>query len=109
MPSGASTGAHEAVEMRDGDKSAIGGKGVLRRSSREREILDALQGIEATEQRRIDKAMIDAGRHAKTRAGSAPTRSSACRWPWRRPRASRSGCRSTAIWAASMRARCRCR
>src|SRR6201993_4984524 len=51
VPSGASTGAHEAVELRDGDKSRYGGKGVLTAIGNvEGEILEALGGIEATEQ-----------------------------------------------------------
>jgi enolase len=60
VPSGASTGAHEAVELRDGDKSRYGGKGVLTAVANvEGEILEALSGIEATEQVIIDNVMID--------------------------------------------------
>ena len=60
VPSGASTGAHEAVELRDGDKSRYGGKGVLTAVGNvEGEILEALGGIEATEQIVIDNVMID--------------------------------------------------
>src|ERR1700712_3714475 len=59
-PSGASTGAHEAVELRDGDKSRYGGKGVLTAVANvEGEILEAVGGIEAIEQVVIDKIMID--------------------------------------------------
>jgi enolase len=60
VPSGASTGAHEAVELRDGDKSRYGGKGVLTAVGNvEGEILEAVSGLEATEQVVIDNIMID--------------------------------------------------
>src|ERR1700733_3283739 len=60
VPSGASTGAHEAVELRDGDKSRYGGKGVLTAIGNvEGEILEALGGVEATDQVVIDNIMID--------------------------------------------------
>jgi enolase len=59
VPSGASTGAHEAVELRDGDKARYGGKGVLKAvEAVNREIFDALTGLEAEEQIAIDDAMI---------------------------------------------------
>src|SRR5579884_3053768 len=55
VPSGASTGAHEAVELRDGDKSRYGGKGVLKAvGAVNGEIYDALSGSDAEDQRRID-------------------------------------------------------
>ena len=60
VPSGASTGAHEAVELRDGDKSRYGGKGVLKAvESVNGEIYDALAGLEADEQIIVDQTMID--------------------------------------------------
>jgi len=60
VPSGASTGAHEAVELRDGDKSRYGGKGVLKAVANvQGEILDAIAGMDATEQVAIDNAMLD--------------------------------------------------
>jgi enolase len=59
VPSGASTGAHEAVELRDGDKARFGGKGVLKAvESVETTILDALVGLEAEDQVAIDEKMI---------------------------------------------------
>ncbi|WP_428488644.1 phosphopyruvate hydratase [Rhodopila sp.] len=72
VPSGASTGAHEAVELRDGDKSRYGGKGVLTAVGNvEGEILEALGGIEATEQIVIDNIMIDLdGTPNKARLGA---------------------------------------
>ena len=60
VPSGASTGAHEAVEKRDGDKSRYMGKGVLEAvNAVNGEIADALVGFEAVEQEGIDAAMIE--------------------------------------------------
>jgi len=60
VPSGASTGAHEAVELRDGDKSRYGGKGVLKAvDSVNRDIFDAVSGLEAEDQIKIDETMIE--------------------------------------------------
>jgi Enolase len=59
VPSGASTGAHEAVEKRDGDTQRYNGKGVVGAvDAVNSEIFDALVGLEAAEQRDIDLAMI---------------------------------------------------
>jgi enolase (EC 4.2.1.11) len=72
VPSGASTGAHEAVELRDGDKSRYGGKGVTRAiAAIEREIFDAIGGMDASEQVMIDELMIDLdGTPNKSRLGA---------------------------------------
>ena len=72
VPSGASTGAHEAVELRDGDKARFGGKGVLKAvESVNGEIYDALAGLDADDQRAIDLAMIDLdGTENKSRLGA---------------------------------------
>ena len=60
VPSGASTGAHEAVEKRDGDTARYKGKGVLEAvTAVNGEIADALVGFDATEQEAIDGAMIE--------------------------------------------------
>ena len=60
VPSGASTGAHEAVELRDGDKSRYLGKGVTKAvDAVNGEIADALIGLDAEDQRELDMAMID--------------------------------------------------
>ncbi|MGZ9142893.1 MAG: phosphopyruvate hydratase [Candidatus Binatia bacterium] len=60
VPSGASTGVHEAVELRDGDKSRYGGKGVTKAvEAVNGEIFDAIGGMEATDQVQIDQTMID--------------------------------------------------
>jgi enolase len=72
VPSGASTGAHEAVELRDDDKARYGGKGVLQAIANvEGEILEAIGGIEATEQVAIDDILIDLdGTPNKARLGA---------------------------------------
>ncbi|HLM11706.1 MAG TPA: phosphopyruvate hydratase, partial [Reyranella sp.] len=60
VPSGASTGAHEAVELRDGDKKRYGGKGVLKAvAAVNAEIMDLLAGLDAREQIKIDRALIE--------------------------------------------------
>src|SRR5271169_5347659 len=59
VPSGASTGAHEAVELRDGDKKRYFGKGVLKAvDTVEGDIFDAVGGLQAEEQAKIDETMI---------------------------------------------------
>jgi enolase len=59
VPSGASTGAHEAVELRDGDKARYRGKGVTKAvQSVNRDIFDAISGLDAEDQAKIDEAMI---------------------------------------------------
>lgn len=60
VPSGASTGAHEAVERRDGDKSRYGGKGVLGAvEAVNTELFEALSGMDADEQEYLDQVMLD--------------------------------------------------
>lgn len=60
VPSGASTGEHEAVELRDGDQKRYMGKGVLTAVGNVNlPIADALQGMESTDQRKIDEIMLD--------------------------------------------------
>ncbi len=59
VPSGASTGAHEAVELRDGDNGRYGGKGVLGAVEHANtEIADAITGMRATDQAAVDAALI---------------------------------------------------
>lgn len=72
VPSGASTGAREAVELRDDDKARYGGKGVLAAvAAINGEIFSALGGMEAGAQRRIDSALIDLdGTPNKARLGA---------------------------------------
>ena len=72
VPSGASTGSREAVELRDGDKSRYGGKGVLKAVEFvNTEISEAIVGLDATEQAFIDKTLIDLdGTENKSRLGA---------------------------------------
>ena len=59
VPSGASTGAHEAVELRDGDQQRFGGRGVLQAVEHVRNtIAEALSGMDASDQRGIDQMLI---------------------------------------------------
>ena len=60
VPSGASTGVHEALELRDGDKNRYGGKGVKKAVGHvNKEIADALTGMDALDQGAVDRAMIE--------------------------------------------------
>ena len=72
VPSGASTGAFEAYELRDGDASRYGGKGVLGAVASVIEVLgDAIEGLDASEQRAIDAALIEAdGTENKSKLGA---------------------------------------
>jgi enolase len=72
VPSGASTGSREAVELRDGDKSRYGGKGVLKAVEFvNTEISEAIVGLDATEQSFIDKTLLDLdGSENKSRLGA---------------------------------------
>jgi enolase len=72
VPSGASTGTREAVELRDGDKRRYGGKGVLKAvEAVNTEISEAIVGLDATEQSFIDKTLIDLdGTENKSRLGA---------------------------------------
>jgi len=72
VPSGASTGEHEALELRDGDKSKYLGKGVLKAvANASGEIAKAVAGLEAADQRALDKRMIELdGTPTKSRLGA---------------------------------------
>ena len=72
VPSGASTGAREAIELRDGDKSRFGGKGVLKAVGHvNNEIAIALAGKDASDQQGIDDIMIKLdGTHNKSKLGA---------------------------------------
>ena len=72
VPSGASTGEHEAVELRDGDKKRYLGKGVLKAVHNVEQILGpAIQGMEVFDQPAVDKVLIDAdGTHNKGKLGA---------------------------------------
>ena len=72
VPSGASTGSREAIELRDGDKSRYGGKGVLKAVEHiNTEISEAVLGLDASEQAFLDKTLIDLdGTDNKSRLGA---------------------------------------
>ena len=72
VPSGASTGSREAIELRDGDKSRYGGKGVLKAVEIiNTEISEAVLGLDASEQAFLDKTLIDLdGTENKSRLGA---------------------------------------
>ena len=72
VPSGASTGTHEAVELRDGDKKRYGGKGVKQAvEGVNGEIFDALSGFDASDQAGLDRALIELdGTENKGRLGA---------------------------------------
>ena len=72
VPSGASTGAHEAVELRDGDSAAYLGQGVLKAVDHvNNELAQAVVGLEVTDQAELDMAMLDAdGTPNKARLGA---------------------------------------
>jgi enolase len=72
VPSGASTGAHEACELRDGDKTRYHGKGVLKAISNIEEIIEPeLEGLSVLDQRGIDQALIEIdGTANKTKLGA---------------------------------------
>ncbi|MCB1782588.1 MAG: phosphopyruvate hydratase [Alphaproteobacteria bacterium] len=72
VPSGASTGAYEAVELRDGDKKVYGGKGVLQAVENvNTEIMEEIIGIDAEEQMYIDRIMLELdGTENKSRLGA---------------------------------------
>jgi enolase len=72
VPSGASTGAREAIELRDGDTARFGGKGVRKAVDNvNTEIAKAVIGMDASDQKAIDQTMIDLdGTHNKARLGA---------------------------------------
>lgn len=72
VPSGASTGAYEAIEMRDKEQASYGGKGVMRAvDAVNTEIFDALSGVDATDQMQIDADLIELdGTENKARLGA---------------------------------------
>lgn len=72
VPSGASTGEYEAIELRDGDKKVYGGKGVLKAVANVNDrIGPAIQGLDPREQRMIDRVMLDLdGTHNKANLGA---------------------------------------
>jgi enolase len=93
VPSGASTGSREAIELRDGDKGRYGGKGVLRAVEHiNTEISESVLGLDSSEQSFLDKTLID--------LDSARTRRSRCRWPLLAQQPRNRACPCIAISAA---------
>jgi enolase len=109
VPSGASTGSREAIELRDGDKARYLGKGVLKAVEHiNTEISEAVLGLDASEQAFLDKTLIDLdGTDNKSRLGANAMLAVSWRWPAPRPRSP--ACRCTATSAAWAACRCRCR
>ena len=110
VPSGASTGAHEAVELRDGDKTRYLGKGVRKAvDAVNGEIFDAIGGMDAEAQAKIDETMIaldgtpEQGAARRQRHPRRVARGRQGRRHWR------TTCRSIAMSAAPRRGCCRCR
>ena len=108
VPSGASTGEHEAVELRDGDPQRYLGKGVQQAVANvNQSIAGALQGLDACRQVEVDRQMLELdGR--PTRQTWAPTPCWRCRWLWPGPPPKPAASPSTAIWEASMPGCCPC-
>ncbi len=93
VPSGASTGRHEALELRDGDAARYAGKGVLRAVQNvERVIGPAVTGMDAADQAGIDERLLQQG------DGLGANATLAVRAQWRVPRRWRAGCRFGNIW-----------
>ena len=109
VPSGASTGAHEAVELRDGDKSRYLGKGVTKAvAAVNGEILEHIGGMDAEDQIAIDEAMIELdGTPNKGRLGANAILGVSLAVA--KAAAETSGLPSTAMSAAHRRASCPCR
>ncbi len=108
VPSGASTGVHEAWELRDTEKkNSYLGKGVLQAVANVNErIADALEGMNALDQADIDQQMIELD-GTENKKNLAQTPCWASRWRWPRPRRHFAGCRCIAIWAVPARDCCR--
>src|SRR6266705_2671611 len=97
VPSGASTGKREALELRDKDNGRYGGKGVLKAVEHiNTEISEAIMGLDAQEQSFIDKTLIELdGTDNKSRLGANAILAVSMGWQRRRPR--NRDCRSIGI------------
>jgi len=109
VPSGASTGSREAVELRDGDKGRYLGKGVRKAVENVNgEIRQALLGKDAQDHDALDQLMIALdGTENKSRLGANAILRS--HWPPPRPPRLRRASRFTPIWAARRQRACPCR
>ncbi|SYZ64093.1 Enolase (plasmid) [Leishmania braziliensis MHOM/BR/75/M2904] len=112
VPSGASTGVHEACELRDGDKTAYCGAGCTKAVRNVNEILaPALLGKEVSDQTGLDKLMCELD-GTKNKSNSARTRFWAARWRSAKPLRQRLACRCTSTSRGSpgrSRFACLCR
>ena len=109
VPSGASTGTREAIELRDGDKQRYLGKGVLKAVDNvNTEICEALIGLEVSEQAFLDHTMIALDGTETSRA-LAPMPCWRSRVLWQKRLLKRPTCRFTVIWADPARSTCPCR
>lgn len=107
VPSGASTGENEALELRDGDKGRYGGKGVLKAVQNVNDIIaKEIIGMQVTDQVGIDKTMIALDGARRRRAIWEPTLFWAFRWRARGLPPICSACLCTAISAVRMPRRC---
>jgi enolase len=99
VPSGASTGIHEALEMRDGDKSRYLGKGTLKAVENvNTEIAEALVGWDAVEQKALDMTMIELdGTPNKSKLGANAILGTSLALPKRRPRPWAGPCSATVV------------
>ena len=101
VPSGASTGSREAVELRDGDAKRYGGKGVLKAVAHVNGALrDALAGLRRAGSSGLDARMIKLD-GTDPNPSSVPTPSWRCRWRRRTRRRATTACRCTGTWAAA--------
>ena len=109
VPSGASTGSREAIELRDGDAKRYGGKGVLKAVENiNTEISEAVLGLDATEQAYVDRTLIELD-GTDNKANLAPTPCWPSPWPWPAPLPRNPACRCIATSVARARCRCLCR
>lgn len=108
VPSGASTGIHEAVELRDGDQRRYGGKGVIHAVENVNDILaEELVGMDAADQIAVDEAMIALdGTPNKGKLGANAILGVSMAVA--RAAAASAGLPCTRTWGESMPANCRC-
>lgn len=109
VPSGASTGSREAIELRDGEAGRYNGKGVLKAVEHiNTEISEAIMGLDASEQAFLDKTLLELdGTDNKSRLGANAMLAVSMAVAKAAPK--KPACRCTATSAARARCSCRCR
>ena len=106
VPSGASTGKREAVELRDGDDSATAARACASAVQNVNEtIAPEIEGMEASEQAAVDQALLELDGTPEQVGARRQRASSACRWPSPAPRAD--DCRAAALPVPRRRRRAR--